>query len=85
MGEPFFVTKERFPHSPSKKVILDIAFFVYKHLYASGTLSPPEKSFRIIIGCLGRAMCRRHGSPIHFFHIPDLFSISSKFFKEKKP
>ena len=38
MGEPFFVTKERFPHSPSKKVILDIAFFVYKHLYASGTL-----------------------------------------------
>jgi len=38
MGEPFFVTKERFPHSPSKKVILDIAFFVYKHLYASGML-----------------------------------------------
>ena len=24
MGKPFFVTKERFPHSPSKKVILDI-------------------------------------------------------------
>ena len=26
-GEPFFVTKERFPLSPSKKVALDIADF----------------------------------------------------------
>ena len=25
MGEPFFVTKERFPQTPSKKVILDFS------------------------------------------------------------
>jgi len=25
VGEPFFVTKEWFPHAPSKKVILDIS------------------------------------------------------------
>ena len=38
MGKPFFVTKERFPHTPSRKVILEGAYFILIRLNPSKTI-----------------------------------------------
>jgi len=35
LGKPFFVTKERFPQAPSKKVILDLSWAFLIRLNAS--------------------------------------------------